>query len=535
MTSAEIDEILSGYYRGGAPEAAVEALRHLSRQPELEGRPPDSLVSAASFFAAVGRRSPEVLPAYRALRDSATPAGRRLIEGVLRLAEWPEEPRPIAAAADLDRRWGAFLATGEAAPVREIIAVLSWEDRLRAALEGWLRRRRALDLVLGRARRRAGLARRLGPLGIDVDAEAGRVRTAVDLDCAAIMRGGAVAPDKVRPLQQALPFPLGAAELGYMSTKATALWSLSANAARHPLVLAACAEALAAVPADATQARLSLLAVLAEAHLGAGAPDAALAAAEQALAIDPSDPEALQRRERARRRGAIERARRLFDECEPAGAATEAAVTGLRQRGAAARPGRYRVHAELRGAGRPGNPHREGLAAEWDVLVDGDRFRGERWFWDAESGEALADRWVTLGADHYENPGLWVRWPDPVRDAEHGALRLEAYEELLRRPPDVAERCERGGAGFLILFYGAVRLPRLQPLLGSEDATCEVRLWLGEGDAALAGAVVRARCRSAVGEIEEELRQVFLPAQEEPEILAPAESVDASTAGTRSA
>jgi hypothetical protein len=523
MTPDALDVVLNDYYRSGTPAQAVEALRHLSQQPESHA--PERLASLATFFAAVGRRTPEAASGYRALHD-AGPSGRALLDAVLRAMDRPIRRAPVTSAVDLDVRWSEFLATGEVQPVQEIIAVLSWEDRLRARIEAWLGERRALDFVLGPARRRAKLAEKLRPLGVTLDDDHLVVRSAVDLDCDTILRGVTVAPDKVKLLQQTLPSPLGQPELLYMATKTAALWSLASNAGRHPLVLDACVAAHRSVVGPS---RLSLLAVLCEAHLARGDAREALASADAALALEPGHADFLAWRGVAQQRVARDDAMALFDRDEGVRPMAPADTASLRTQCLARLPAAYGVHAEIRAAGRPGNPSRGGLTSEWDAVFQRNRSRGERWFWDAESGQGLADRWVTLPGEHYEFPGLWVRLADAMRAGEMQALQVETCAALLAQPPDAAERVARGGVEYQTLRYDNARLPRLLPLLGGDDAPCTVHLWLREGDAALRAVRVR---RGDDGPAGDELQQVILDASGEPRIEAPAEAIDARK-GTR--
>jgi len=473
----------------------------------------------------VGRRSPEAASGYRALHD-AGPSGSALLDAVLRTMDGLTPRTPVTSAVDLDVRWSEFLATGEARPVQEIIAVLCWEDRLRARIEAWLGERKAMDFVLGPARRRAQLAEKLKPLGVTLDDDHLAVRSAVDLDCDTILRGVTVAPDKVKLLQQTLPAPLGQPELLYMATKTAALWSLASNAARHPPVLDACVDAQRRA---AGPSRLSLLAVVCEARLARGEAREALAAADAALALAPGHADFLVRREMAQQRVARDDAMALFDRDEAARPIAPADTASLRTRCMARLPAAYGVHAEIRATGRPGNPHRDGLTSEWDVVFLHNRSRGERWFWDAESGQGLADRWVTLPGEHYEFPGLWVRLADAVRAGEMQALQVETCAALLAQAPDAAERVARGGVEHQALRYDNARLPRLLPLLGGDDAPCTVHVWLREEDAALRAVRVR---RGDVGAAGDELQQVIFDASGEPRIEAPAEAIDARK-GTR--
>lgn len=485
MQHDELEDALNGYYRDRVPARLIEALR-LVASGGLAKADAHQRAMQVTFFAAAVRGDDATLAEVRGLRDGAPAAGRAFLDEVLAEANRPARRGPANTALDLDLRWNEFFATGDAAPVREIADVLAWPDRLRAHVTRLLTEKRWTDALFGSApKRRTELAGRLRPIGVRVDVDAGAVLNAVDLDCLALLRGTSAAPDKVKALQQALPSPLGAPDLIYMSTKTSAVWSLASNAARHPPVLDACAEALARAEGHA---RLSLLSVVGHARLERGDFDEALALADQALAAEPGDETFValraQAEEGAARRAARELFARSFEAGEPAGD-----TSALRSRARSHAPPAFRVFADVRAAGTPGNPKADGLTSSWDVAFRGDRSKGWRWFWSEPDGQALADRWVTLGAAHYENPGLWVRFPDDLRVAEQRALRRDHFLALTERAPDDARR---HAGGLVALRYEAADLIALAPVTELPDGRGDATLWLRAEDGALVGASVRA-------------------------------------------
>src|SRR5262245_29965870 len=84
------------------------------------------------------------LETRRFLLDSIGNPDFRPLQTELKAAvhEWPAAinplTQPVASAADLDRLWCEFRATGSTAPVLRIIEVFEGPDRIRGRLEDWL-------------------------------------------------------------------------------------------------------------------------------------------------------------------------------------------------------------------------------------------------------------------------------------------------------------------------------------------------------------------------------------------------------------
>lgn len=511
---------LNHHYLTGSPAGLLAALRK-TVEAGAGGEVPPPAANFLAFVGAAARRAPEIAAGLRALRDDAGPAGHAFVDAFLRAAERPPPRGPARTAEDLDARWSEFFATGEPAPLREIVAVLAWKDWLREHVEGLLRERTWTDLLFG-ARRRAQLIERLGALDVRVDVERATVRNATDLDGAILRPDLSVDGERVATLQQALPRPLTAPELMTIAVKTSALWSLASNAAAHPMVVDACLEALAG--ADA-RVRLSLQAVVAHARLAHGEFAAALALADEALAVEPGDARSLETRRLAREGLAREAAWALLDATSDAAVGAAIDTAPLRARAQEHAPEAYRVLAVVRSPDGVGDPSRGGVAGEHDLVFRGDRVRGGRWFWDPTSAQGLADEWITLPTAHFENPGLWVCLPDRVRDPNHRALRRESYVALAARAPDAVERRPRPDGAYLGLRYDGAELPGLPAVIKPPDGALAVTLWLRESDGALVGAEVRSaggdRAAPAL------VRMVFLYDEGLPEIEAPSSFVDA--------
>jgi hypothetical protein len=520
MDSRQFEKLTNDYYRSGSPEQAVEALAYLLQTPEFAQRPPQTLVAVAQFFQAVARRHPTVIAGYQALAATASDAGRRFVEAVL-AQSGPAPGAPIQDGADLDQRWSEFLVSGEPGPVQEILAVLSWPDRLRERIEGFLSAKRPLDILFGRRRRR-DLLNKLAPLGIRSDETGEKLNTPLDLDCHSLMKGMCIVADQAKTLQQALPKPLTATDLLYMSTKATAKWSLWSNAQRHPTVLKVCA---AAAQTTTGPARLGLLQIVAAASLSAD-PEAAMEAAQQYLAAAPAEPEMEALLVQARRLSGVAQRHALIEQPAPDAQAELPAAEGLthwnRCRKETAQQRSYRLNLRVRDHLHSGFADRDGLASEWnlEVVVPG-RFAGQRWFWDPDSGEALADMWITIDEAHYENPGLWLPWKEPMRAAAHRGLVTEAYlAPLAGHTPTAASKQEQDGKPFIRLEFREVSLPAVAEALVFPVVPCNVQVWMEAASGLLTG--VRVQARRTDGEpLDLELREVFLDYGEAIEIKRP--------------
>lgn len=516
MNPDDLNDVMQGYYRGGSPARLLEVLRQLV-DDQVAKLPPEQRALQVTFFAAAARGDATVASGVRALRDAAVSAGRAFLDEVLAEAGRPARRVPVATATDLDVRWSEFFATGDLAPIGEILAVLSWPERLRAHLTRLFTERRWTDVFGGADSRRAALAERLRGVGFRVD-EAGTIGNAADLDCLAILRGIHTDPDKVKRLQAALPSPLGMPELLYMSTKTAALWSLASNGVRHEPVFDACARALARAEGPA---RFSLLVVVGNARLARGEYAEALKLAEAALAVEPDDEGSLALRSEAGEGVAIASVKALLARTPEEGEAVDDPAS-LRALARSHAPPAFRVLARVREAGKPGNPAADGLTAAWDVTFRGDRSKGLRWFWSPEENSALADQWVTVGSAHYENPGLWVRFPDGLRANEQRALQREHFLALLTRAPAAARRHAAPAGEHLALRYDDAELGALAPVATLPGGRGDVTLWIRAADGALVGAVVTA------GDVDAPwLQCVYLGEDAAPMIEVPEEFVDA--------
>lgn len=159
---------LNSYYRHPRPERFVPAMFELSREGWFDepGRVPVAIGFVASLF----QQNPEQVDGWLRHCRALPPAHQRLIisalwysghaKGPVYLAAYARTTGPdvragleraLAAPADLhgapvlsntsaQLQWGVFLATGEAAPIRAILAALGTEGRVGSELRWALAR-----------------------------------------------------------------------------------------------------------------------------------------------------------------------------------------------------------------------------------------------------------------------------------------------------------------------------------------------------------------------------------------------------------
>lgn len=524
MTKEQFEKLLGAFYLEGTPDLAVTALSFWLSSSDLEQQDDAQVELHKRLFRLIRRRFPEVRARWLDLSESSTPLGRQFVTEIC-TESLPEARPPIQTAEDLDVRWAEFLVSGETQPIEEIVEVLSWPDRLRARIEAFLSERRRFDFLFGSERRRRMLGK-LAALGIGSDESLQKLESPFDLDCLALMNGMAVDAERCKILQAALPKPLEASDLLCLATKATAKWSLWSNAGQHPRVLAVCVDALGRVSGAP---RLGLLQIIAEAAFRQE-PQRTVSAAQEFLALVPGHSQIVGLLREAQRQSRILDRQSLF--AASASSRTECSVnqgtSALRRCLLATKSvSSYRLHLTVRNPSEPGFPARDGLQSEWDLdVVSPDRFFGERWFWNSEEKTALADRWITIGTAHYENPSFWVRFAKPFRTASNLGLCLDAYLSPLQTATTAHTwEVSQQQQSFVLLEFVEVLLPELSAAVGSPSdvAPSRVWLWIESETGLLAAARVELRFAEQSTLL---LEQVFFDYGEPIQIEAPELIVD---------
>jgi hypothetical protein len=259
------------YYLDPRPEQAPEALLDCLEKGMFNN--PDNAVWY--LFARVAREHPWLVRRYEALfrehiasrvvllkilqqsgdletrrflLDSITNPDFKPMQAELKAAvrEWPAAAinpltQPVASAADLDRLWCEFRATGSTAPVLRIIEVFEGPDRIRGRLENWLNETPPAEparFLWTRLRKRV-CQRLREQASIVCDLDRGEVLTQQDLDCHCTMQNMAVSAERARKVAKVLPFEFET-DASYLWFKAAAVWSTASHAREHRIVFRLC-------------------------------------------------------------------------------------------------------------------------------------------------------------------------------------------------------------------------------------------------------------------------------------------------------
>lgn len=332
------------FYCEGTPAAAQALLEDFvlrefpglatelhSEDPARRGGASSRLTTHLVFFIRAAQGRPEILAAYNevaqtlpservelVLRLMADAGGDEAIPMLRRHAERSTDPSlrahiaellrgprgassvllrasaaPITDAQGLDLRWVEFFAAGDRSKIDEIIAVLDRPDRIRDYIRGVLWPRRWYSGFFGGRGPDAELVAALRRLGLRIDTDVDELLNREDVDLVVTLNGSEMDASRVRAFLEALPSRRTPDELIFHAvTKASAFWSLVANAVEHPPVLEAC---VAAAATRRGPARLSLHEIIARTHERREDLAAALQAWTVYAELNPSHAVARQR------------------------------------------------------------------------------------------------------------------------------------------------------------------------------------------------------------------------------------------------
>ena len=288
-----------------------------------------------------------------------------------------------------------------------------------------------------------------------------------------------------------------------MSVKATAKWSLFANAVKHPLVLETCYSEAAK---RTGRARLGLLEIVAQAGLTSnplfflpsrfGSPsgpvfkeylllghaprsknwkrlqpelrDIYVKAAEairQYLALVPSCKEMQERLRVAESQMKLAQLAELSiksatKQAEEVAEARKAALACAELTEAAST---YRTALVVR------EPSNEKLAARnyvvgvWQLDFNApNRYHVTQAIWEEGRSVDLWDEWITIGSDHYEKIGFWVKLEDAPREGMNWLLLADKHLRILRGGDAVSARVFRSSdSRYVVLTYQPATLGEL--------------------------------------------------------------------------
>ncbi len=425
---SEFDEFFTYYYRSPAPTKAPRMFEYYLENwfnKDPRGRPLFEFL-----FARIAKGSPEVLRGYEALLPQATHEARLTILAALALAgdeqtrkflearinnsqfgaeknvigKILEAPipvpadifqRPVRCPLDLDFLWTEFSVTGNPRAVSRLIDVLEWPDRLREKLCAWMQSTCAQPQQV----------QLLEQVGIVLDYAEREVVNAEDLDILSMAdTSTSLSRERFQEVKSALPFPLSEEDTNYIGVKASAKWSLTSNAERHPLILQTC-EAEAAKRTG--RAKLALLEIVSRTYLAQG---------DFVAGCNHFDSY-----------------RRLkYDLQNPQLSAAKAELRGLRglspssaslEPGELPDPGRiarlcaeetekassYLTERLIIDRAEEYLKPKEYISMEWQAqFVKPDRFHVTQIAREPDGSEPY-DEWITIGQEHYDYIGYWFR------------------------------------------------------------------------------------------------------------------------------
>jgi hypothetical protein len=531
---SEFDEFTTYYYRSPNPSKAPRMLGYyLVNSRDLLKANPAQATLMGYTFGRIAHGDAQVLREYERLLPKASSEGRLVITLALALPEnreflrarlndpefnavrdmvvkllgaglpGPQEVlvQPINSGTDLDLLWSEFLVTGNTRAVSRIIDVLEWPDRVRGRLQS------RMDSGSVTAQQ----AQILEQAGIVLDLQHNEIVNVDDLDVACVLKEGIKSPGRFAQVRQALPFTLSEEDVNHLAVKSAAWWSLASNAQQHPLALQTC-EVEAAKRTG--RGRLALLEIVARTYVSRGAAgwQAAFTNYElyRQLKYDLQTPQ-------------LAKAKTELRDLRGLSATTAIPVPGevsdLREIGRRCAEETEKVSSYI--------SERLIISRAWEFLKGKDYIAGE---WEEEfvepdryhvtqiarepDGSEPADRWTTIGPEHYDNVGFWTKLPGSAKADRMRVNHMMGPEQYLR-----ALRTEQARSGhlyryrdqpFYLLEYEISDKGYFPGLADEAELPVHTRLWIAVHSGLLAKveAVIRTKDPAMKG-IPIQLAQTF--------------------------
>ena len=547
----ELYDCIANYYRTPAPEAAPKMLEaYLATKPD----PQNPNLPVPYFFARVAQLHPAANRGYEALFDRVSAPGKALVLMVLQLSAddktveflrsklkdkrcaplWDDIgqairkglplkvtvlQRPVENSVDMDVRWAEFSVTGNPEVVVPIIDVLEWPDRLRQKLDDWLSAR--MGTVPTTAQREQVQRRLFETAGIVYDLTRREIKNAQDLDILCVLKEGVLSGDRLKEIRQGLPFPLKDEDLNYMVLKGVARWSLGSNAGQHPLVLLVCEAEAGRRPGHA---KLALLEIIAQIHLSNRDYSMAARKIREYLELSPSNAEMKRQLRFAESELDLQALMGLSVSAaarEPE-EVSEPKKIGLRCADETEKPPAYISELVLIDRTRKELASKDYIGLAWRLdFAKPDRYHVNQKGWGGQDYEY--DEWVTIGSEHYNNVGLWVKWVDSGRIKLNSLLRVEKYLLLLRaQEPKSASVYHYRDRSYYVLEYESSDLGGFAAFSDLLIGPAHFRIWIDSETGLLAKGEFVARTKEPKGkEVPFELQQTFAGYGSEIHIEAP--------------
>ncbi|MDP2652655.1 MAG: hypothetical protein Q8Q08_01345 [Candidatus Omnitrophota bacterium] len=129
LTSQEMADVVTYYYRDFQPDKLVKVLNVILAQDEA-ANDPIHFQPFAHFIATAARDNPDLLKKLQDLEARQSGVSKTLVAQIIAQTLDFQSPDP-SSPFFLDYLWGEFLASGSEAPVRKIISALDhqWPDK----------------------------------------------------------------------------------------------------------------------------------------------------------------------------------------------------------------------------------------------------------------------------------------------------------------------------------------------------------------------------------------------------------------------
>ena len=382
------------------------------------------------------------------------------------------ELEEVTSLSQLDLLWTEFVLSGAEEPVRRIIDVLEWPDRIREKLQNSLDKS-----VVGESVPKDHSADLLRPhlldKGIIVSEDARKVYSEQDLDSFCVLEGCNRSPERLEAMKSVLPFGLSDEDLDYMWIKGSAKWSLSANAQQHTVVRDICVRE---AEARGGRCRLTLLEILYGIYLARNDLQQALGYFIQSLTYDPVA------RQEQRERADARYEKLLLLQHEGSGGAEDRSkdymdlLAGCRTNTVDLQTYRSKMIWRAKDAGSD-----DAGEMFWELEhIKPERYRVE------QTAGADFDEWIILADSYFRGPMFGHQKIDsqPLVEGDIGLTKMllsDSYLELIRdtEPDDIAQQSSELG-NLLSLSYRDVDQQKLSAALSGrldEITVPSMRLW----------------------------------------------------------
>lgn len=526
----ELGEFIAHYYQNPEPDRVPGMLQMivdggLFNREDLQKN--DAVFTLAYSFGRIGQLHPPLVEEYKRIYETAPDGAKNFLARVLLLTRAPdiadfirqglpeEEPyraqllatltdqrwqdysplaKEVTHPTDLDMLWTEFMVTGNEEAVGKIIDVMAWPDLLRERINAYLNSeadQESKDRITGLLR---------DEMDVRIDPETRTVVNKDDISYAflLLLRSGRLSADTVGVLKDALN--ITDEEFFNAATKGSAIWSVGSNAVQHEKVLQICMR-----EADRREGpvRVGLLQAVGMPLMAQQRYDEAYSYMDRLAQLTPDDPrpqyskarillaqknlpafrEQVALMKERKIQGAEELSPRIrfleLDLLDAKKADSTEDVTdtaGLLKQWeeSAARLKDYRTYMVFDGANE--------RVIEWEAeVVLPDRFSVMQSA--VRDGQAMYDRWTTVGDETFIKIGMWMKMPDEndMHTTTNELIRAAKWLTLVSdNGIRQARRVQIDGHTYLVLTVDAANMESLTFFdeTTSVELTGPAELWL---------------------------------------------------------